>query len=106
MDNRDYTASMPDWVPVSTSARGRLTVAALEAFGRLGYDAVNVVDLAGQARVTTGSLYHHFGSKAGLYAFVRRDVEQRILDRMEGAAAVVARRRSGSQRAGHAPGRL
>jgi AcrR family transcriptional regulator len=81
---------MPDWVPVATSARGRLTIAALEAFGKLGYDAVNVVELAAQARVTTGSLYHHFGSKAGLYAFVRRDVEQRILDRMEGAAAVVA----------------
>lgn len=90
MDTLDYTAAMPDWVPVSTSARGRLTVAALEAFGKLGYDAVSVVELAGQARVTTGSLYHHFGSKAGLYAFVRHDVEQRILDRMEGAAAVVA----------------
>jgi AcrR family transcriptional regulator len=81
---------MPDWVPVATSARGRLTIAALEAFGNLGYDAVNVVELASRARVTTGSLYHHFGSKAGLYAFVRHDVEQRILDRMEGAAAVVA----------------
>jgi AcrR family transcriptional regulator len=80
---------MPDWVPVSTSARGRLTIAALDAFGNLGYDAVNVVELASRARVTTGSLYHQFGSKAGLYAFVRHDVEQRILDRMEGAAAVV-----------------
>lgn len=81
---------MPDWVPISTSARGRLAVAALETFGELGYYAVNVVDLSSRARVTTGSLYHHFGSKAGLYAFVRQEVERRILDRMEGAAAVVA----------------
>ena len=38
-------------------------------------------------QVTTGALYHHFGSKLGLYAFVRADVEQRLLDRMEGAVA-------------------
>jgi AcrR family transcriptional regulator len=37
--------------------------------------------------VTTGAIYHHFGSKLGLYAFVREDVEQRLLDRMEGALA-------------------
>ncbi len=36
----------------------------------------------------TGSLYHHFGSKAGLYQLVRADVEQRVLDRLEGAASV------------------
>ena len=30
---------------------------------------------------------HHFGSKLGLYAFVRADVEQRLLDRLEGAIA-------------------
>lgn len=39
------------------------------------------------AEVTTGALYHHFGSKLGLYEFVRVDVEQRLLDRMEGAVA-------------------
>lgn len=32
-------------------------------------------------------LYHHFGSKLGLYTFVRADVERRLLDRMEGALA-------------------
>jgi AcrR family transcriptional regulator len=40
--------------------------------------------------VTTGALYHHFESKLGLYAFVRADVEQRLLDRMEGALAASA----------------
>ena len=38
--------------------------------------------------MTTGSLYHHFGSKLGLYAVVRHDVERRVVDRMRGAAAV------------------
>ena len=51
------------------------------------FDEVTVGELAAAADVTTGALYHHFGSKLGLYAFVRADVEQRLLDRMEGAIA-------------------
>lgn len=47
-------------------------------------------ELAAAAGVTTGSLYHHFGSKLGLYGFVRAEAEQRLMDRMEGAAAVGA----------------
>ena len=78
---------MRDWIPVSTSAKGRLALRALEDFGRRGFDEVGVADLAAAAGVTTGSLYHHFGSKLGLYGFVRAEAEQRVLDRMEGAAA-------------------
>ena len=78
---------MPEWVPVSTSSRGRLAAAALSAFGADAFDEVAVVDLASSANTTTGSLYHHFGSKLGLYGFVREDVERRVLDRMQGAAA-------------------
>jgi AcrR family transcriptional regulator len=47
-----------------------------------------VSELAAAAGMTTGSLYHHFGSKLGLYAVVRHDVERRVVDRMRGAAAV------------------
>jgi AcrR family transcriptional regulator len=76
-----------EWIPVSTSAKGRLALRALEEFGERGFDAVNVVDVATAAGVTTGSLYHHFDSKLGLYDFVRAEAERRLLDRMEGAAA-------------------
>jgi AcrR family transcriptional regulator len=61
---------------------------ALSEFGARGFAAVSVTELAGHADVTIGSLYHHFGSKIGLYTVVREDVEQRVLDRMEGAAAI------------------
>jgi AcrR family transcriptional regulator len=78
---------MREWIPVSTSPKGRLALAAVKEFGARPFDEVTVAELAAAARITTGALYHHFGSKLGLYAFVRGDVERRLLDRMEGALA-------------------
>jgi AcrR family transcriptional regulator len=78
---------MREWIPVSTSPKGRLALAAVKEFGARPFDEVTVAELAASAKVTTGALYHHFGSKLGLYAFVREDVERRLLDRMEGAVA-------------------
>jgi AcrR family transcriptional regulator len=75
------------WIPVSTSPKGRLALAAVKEFGARPFDEVTVGELAAAAKVTTGALYHHFGSKLGLYVFVREDVERRLLDRMEGAVA-------------------
>jgi AcrR family transcriptional regulator len=76
-----------NWIPISTSPKGRLALAAVKEFGARPFDEVTVGELAAAAKVTTGAIYHHFGSKLGLYAFVRDDVEQRLLDRMEGAVA-------------------
>jgi AcrR family transcriptional regulator len=76
---------MREWIPMSTSPKGRLALAAVEQFGARPFDEVTVAELSTAASVTTGALYHHFGSKLGLYAFVRNDVERRLLDRMEGA---------------------
>ena len=81
---------MREWIPVSTSPKGRLALAAVKEFGARPFDEVTVGELAAAAKVTTGALYHHFGSKLGLYAFVREDVERRLLDRMEGAIAASA----------------
>jgi AcrR family transcriptional regulator len=79
-----------EWIPISTSPKGRLALAAVKEFGARPFDEVTVGELAAAADVTTGTLYHHFGSKLGLYDFVRQDVEQRLLDRMEGAIAASA----------------
>ena len=81
---------MREWIPISTSPKGRLALAAVSEFGARPFDEVTVGELASAAEVTTGALYHHFGSKLGLYDFVREDVEQRLLDRMEGAIAASA----------------
>jgi AcrR family transcriptional regulator len=76
------------WVPVPGTTKAHLIDQALAEFGARGFAAVGVTELASGAAVTIGSLYHHFGSKVGLYTLVREDVEQRVLDRMEGAAAI------------------
>ena len=74
-------------MPTRDSPRGRLVLAGLEAFGARGYEGVAVAELARTAETTTGPLYHHFGSKLGLYDVIRTDVERRVTDRMEGALA-------------------
>lgn len=80
-------APMQEWIPIPGTAKARLVEAAVHEFELSGYDAVNVADLATKAAVTTGALYHHFGSKLGLYLVVRDEMERRIVERMEGAAA-------------------
>jgi AcrR family transcriptional regulator len=76
------------WVPVPGTTKARLVDRALAEFGARGFADVGVTELARGADVTIGSLYHHFGSKIGLYTVVREDVERRLLDRMEGAVAM------------------
>lgn len=78
---------MREWIPVPGSAKARLIDAAIHQFEMAGYEAANVTELAAKASVTTGSLYHHFDSKLGLYLVVRTEMERRITDRMVGAAA-------------------
>jgi AcrR family transcriptional regulator len=90
MTEVDYTTAVREWIPVPGSTKGRLVQGALAEFGARGYAAVSVAELAELASVTIGSLYHHFGSKLGIYSAVREDVERRLLDRMEGAAAADA----------------
>lgn len=82
-------------IPVPGSARARLLDAAIELFEKHGYEAASVTQIAAAAGVTTGSLYHHFESKLGLFAVIRQEMERRIRDRMEGAFEAVGGGRSG-----------
>ena len=93
--------AMRDWIPTRDSPRGRLVLAALDAFGAHGYEGVAVAELARSAETTTGPLYHHFGSKLGLYDVIRTDVERRVLDRMEGALAAARGPEAVERRTGH-----
>jgi TetR/AcrR family acrAB operon transcriptional repressor len=64
-----------------------LLAAGLEVFSRKGYTATRVEDIARQANVTTGAIYHHFGGKSALYvALVERssaranEIAQQIIE--------------------------
>jgi TetR/AcrR family transcriptional regulator len=46
--------------------RANILTQALELFAERGYDAVGVQEIAAAAGVTKPTLYHYFGSKAGL----------------------------------------
>lgn len=77
-----------EWMPIVGTKKDTLIQVALEEFSDKGFEGVNISELATKADMTTGAVYHHFGSKLTLYTVVRREMEQRIIDRMEGAAAL------------------
>lgn len=79
---------MKEWIPIPGTSKDTLIKVALEEFGLKGYKGVNITELAQKANMTTGAIYHHFGSKAKLYEVIRTEMEQRIIDRMEGAASL------------------
>ncbi|HSM16634.1 MAG TPA: TetR family transcriptional regulator [Gemmatimonadales bacterium] len=51
----------------SRATRERVLRAALRVFSRAGFSASRLEDIAREASVTRGAIYHHFNSKEGLY---------------------------------------
>lgn len=76
-------------IPIPGSARARLLEAGIARFQEVGYERASVVEIAHDAGVTTGSLYHHFKNKLGLYVAIRDEMETRMTERMEGASAAL-----------------
>jgi AcrR family transcriptional regulator len=66
--------------------RGRVLEAGLELFGERGYHAVSVADIGERAGIAKSVLYHHFGSKAGLFEAIAEQETRDLLDHV--AAAV------------------
>jgi AcrR family transcriptional regulator len=79
---------MKEWIPIPGTVKEKLINVAMEEFSLKGFNGVNISELAKKADTTTGAVYHHFGSKSKLYEVIRKDLEQRIIDRMEGAASL------------------
>jgi AcrR family transcriptional regulator len=76
-----YTDEMPDGTPPDdprsslraeqvAQTRSALVASGRLLFGRAGFAAASVEDLAREAGVTTGALYHHFPTKAALFEAV------------------------------------
>jgi AcrR family transcriptional regulator len=68
------------------ATRAALLAAARRAFADAGYSGADVGAIAAEARVTTGAIYHHFGSKKGLFQAVAEAIETEILTKAETGA--------------------
>jgi AcrR family transcriptional regulator len=64
---------------VSEETRARIIEAACQCFAEHGYSKTSNQDIARIAELTTGALYHYFGSKAELFAAVHRHVHDSLV---------------------------
>lgn len=76
----------------STMRRGadtklRIIRAARACFGRSGYDLTTNKDIAAEAGVTTGALYHYFDSKPDLFVAVHEELTALVVDEFARVAA-------------------
>jgi TetR/AcrR family acrAB operon transcriptional repressor len=67
--------------------RQTLLRAALVVFSRQGYAETRLEDIAAEAGVTRGAIYHHFGGKAELYNTLVAEATGRVLPVIEAAIA-------------------
>jgi AcrR family transcriptional regulator len=65
----------------------RLIEVACAIFTRDGYANAATEDIVHEAGVTRGALYHHFGSKEGLFQAVLKAVQRQVGERIEAATA-------------------
>jgi AcrR family transcriptional regulator len=66
---------------LSAETRRRIVDSAEKCFALYGYDKTTNKDIAEEAGLTTGALYHYFDSKQSLYVAVLTDRSELILER-------------------------
>lgn len=66
----------------SAATREALITAARELWGERGYAEVGTPEIAKEAGVTRGAMYHQFADKAALFLEVVEVVEQDVMNRM------------------------
>lgn len=62
----------------ATQARHRLLLVAAKLFSQHPYDAVEVDDITRAVGMAHGSLFHHFGSKRGIYLAAMEEIASRL----------------------------
>lgn len=77
--NRDHwSGSGPGRAARSAAKRAAIVEAAIDAFAELGYDGVRIEALAAALGIAKGSVFAHFGSKAGLFLAAYRAAVRRL----------------------------
>lgn len=82
---KDIEQNLPQESGPEAGARQHILNCAARLFRRLGYATVSLRLVATEAGVTTGSLYHHFGSKDELVRALLEQGYSHILTRVERA---------------------
>lgn len=72
---------------MSDATRKELLAKARRAFAEHGYAQAPIEDLVRACGLTRGALYHHFGSKQGLFLAVARQLDEELLARIDAAFA-------------------
>ncbi|GAA1766151.1 TetR/AcrR family transcriptional regulator [Agromyces humatus] len=67
--------------------RAEIVRIATRRFAESGYAGVALEDLVAEARLTRGALYHHFGSKQGLFQAVVEQAQAGVAEAVEHAAS-------------------
>lgn len=73
----------------TAATKARLLRAARAVFAEQGYAGAAIADIVARAGVSPPVLYHHFQSKAGLYAAATAEVYDEVVSRLESAVANV-----------------
>jgi AcrR family transcriptional regulator len=75
---------------MSDATRNELIRRAREAFAEHGYAQAPIEDVVKACGLTRGALYHHFGSKQGLFLAVVRQIDDELLERVTAAERAAA----------------
>lgn len=77
------TAERPRTYMAQDARRQQLLDLGLELFGTHAYDDVSINDIAQQADISRGLMYHYFGSKRGFYLDVIRYAADLLLEHIQ-----------------------
>lgn len=74
----------------SDATQARILEAAQALFAERGYAGVALDDVAKVAHVTRGAVYHHFGSKLGLFEAVHVGIQRAVAEEIDRQTAEIA----------------
>lgn len=67
-------------------SKRRILSAAHEVLAEVGYEGASITEISRRSALPVGSIYHHFGSKAGVYAALAADFARAFWGRFEHTA--------------------
>src|SRR3546814_18047223 len=76
---------------MTAETRSTLLKLARQMFGKPGYADASMDELTAAAGMTRGALYHHFGSKQGLFEAVVEQIDEEMDDQLKALATTEKR---------------